>query len=65
MNQKLWTKVVASLLVITLSFVNFIMLGVYAGNSYATADYLERQDTVANNENVMFDAYFKDEKGNI
>lgn len=66
MNQKLWTKVIASMLVITLTCVNFIMLGVYTSNSYATTDdYLERQETVTNNENVMFDAYFKDENGTI
>lgn len=64
MNQKLWTKVLASLLVMTLTFANFILLGVYATNSYATIENLERQETVTNNENVTFDAYFKDEKQN-
>ena len=64
MNQKLWTKVLASLLVMTLTFANFILLGVYATNSYATSENLERQETVTNNENVTFDAYFKDEKQN-
>lgn len=64
MNQKLLTKVLASLLVMTLTFANFVMLGVYASNSYATSDDLEKQTTVTNNENVTFDAYFKDEEGN-
>ncbi len=64
MNQKLWTKVLASLLVMTLTCANFILLGVYASNTYATTDHLENQQTVTNNENVMFDAYFTNEKGN-
>lgn len=64
MNQKLLTKVLASLLVMTLTFANFIMLGVYASKTYATSDDLEKQVTVTNNENVTFDAYFKGEKGN-
>lgn len=65
MNQKIWTKLLASLLVVTLTFANFIMLGVYASNTYATEDNLEKQETNTNNGNVVFDAYFKDEKGNI
>lgn len=65
MNQKIWTKLLASLLVVTLTFANFIMLGVYASNTYATEDNLEKQETITNNENVVFNAYFKDEKENI
>lgn len=64
MNQKLLSKVLATMLVITLTFANFILLGVYATDSYATDAGLENQQTVTNNENVEFDAYFKDEKGN-
>ena len=41
------------------------MLGVYASNTYGAEDNLEKQETITNNENVVFDAYFKDEKGNI
>ncbi len=63
MNQKLWTKMLASLLVMTLTCANFILLGVYASKSYATEDSLEKQEIVTNNENVTFNAYFKDEKG--
>lgn len=63
MNRKLWTKMLASLLVMTLTCANFILLGVYASKSYATEDNLEKQEIVTNNENVTFDAYFKDEKG--
>lgn len=65
MNQKIWTKLLASLLVVTLTFANFIMLGVYASNTYGAEDNLEKQETITNNQNVVFDAYFKDEKGNI
>lgn len=65
MNQKLWTKLLASLLVVTLTFANFIMLGVYASNTYGAEDNLEKQETITSNRNVVFDAYFKDEKGNI
>ena len=65
MNQKLLTKLLASLLLVTLTFANFIMLGVYASNTYGAEDNLEKQETITNNENVVFDAYFKDEKGNI
>ena len=65
MNQKLWTKVLASLLVMTLTFANFIMLGVYASNTYATSDDLEKQSTVTSNENVTFDAYFKNAEGKV
>lgn len=65
MNQKLWTKILASLLVVTLTFANFILLGFYASNSYATTDNLEKQEIRTNNANVEFNAYFKTEKGNI
>ena len=65
MNRKLWTKMLATMLVMTLTLTNFIILGMYASNSYATSDNLERQETVTNNDNVTFDAYFKDDKGNI
>lgn len=64
MNQKLWTKVLATFLVFTLTCANFILLGMYTGSSYATSDELEKQITATNNANVEFDAYFKDEKGN-
>lgn len=58
MNQKTISKILATMLVITLTFANIILLGVYAGESYATSDNLEKQGTATNNENVEFDAYF-------
>lgn len=63
MNQKLLSKVVATMLVMTLTLANIILLGVYASNSYATSDNLEKQGTATNNENVEFDAYFKNTDG--
>lgn len=63
MNQKLLSKVIATSLAVMLTFTNFIMLGIYAGKTYAISDELENQTTVSNNENVKFDAYFvNDEK---
>lgn len=58
MNQKTISKILATILVITLTFANIILLGVYASKTYATSDNLERQGTATNNENVEFDAYF-------
>lgn len=58
MNQKTISKILATMLVITLTFANIILLGVYATQTYATSDNLERQGTATNNENVEFDAYF-------
>ncbi len=64
MNQKILSKVLATALAVILTFTNFIMLGIYAGKTYATSDNLENQKTVSNNENVEFDAYFLSENGN-
>lgn len=53
-------KVIATMLVITLTFANFILLGVVAGKgviSYA-AQNLEGQNSHTQHENVRFDAYF-------
>ena len=61
----IWNKVIATMLVITLTFANFILLGVVAGKgaiSYA-ADNLEAQGTNTQHSNVKFDAYFMKEEG--
>lgn len=63
MNQKILSKVLATMLAVILTFTNFVMLGVYATNTYATEDQLENQKIVSNNENVKFDAYFIDANG--
>lgn len=61
MNQKLLTKVLATILAVILTLANFIMLGIYTNISYASEDELENQSIVSNNENVKFDAYFMNE----
>ena len=63
MNRKLWTKLLATMLVMTLTLTNFMLLGMYMGKSYGASDNLERQQIGTNNENVTFDAYFMDDKG--
>ena len=53
-------KITGIILIITLTFTNFILLGVVAGKgivSYAV-DNLERQNSNTQHENVKFDAYF-------
>lgn len=65
MKKRLWSKLLASLLVMTLILTNFMLLGVYASNVYAISDRLENQKILTNNENIVFDAYFKDSKGNV
>ena len=64
MNQKVLSKVLATMLAVILTFANFIMLGVYTTNSYASEGSLENQNIVSNNPNVKFDAYFVNDKGN-
>ena len=63
MNQKLLTKVLATILAVILTFTNFVMLGVYASKTYAT-DTLENQDTGLKDGNIEFDAYFMQENKN-
>ena len=53
-------KITGIILIITLTFTNFILLGVVTGKgivSYAV-DNLERQNSNTQHENVKFDAYF-------
>lgn len=63
MNQKLLSKVLATMLAVILTFANFVMLGVYGLKSYAADNQIENQGVVSNNPNVKFDAYFANEKG--
>lgn len=59
-KNMVWNKVIATMLIITLTFANFILLGVVAGEgstSYA-ADNLEAQGNATQHANVKFDAYF-------
>lgn len=61
MNKTI-NKLLASMLVITLTFANLILLGTYATESLAAAVELENQPTRIKDK-VDFDAYFLSEKG--
>lgn len=61
MERRLISKILASIILITLITANIALLGT---KSYALNTNLEAQGTSTNNVNVNFDAYFKDEKGN-
>ena len=63
MNTKILRKLLAIMLVITLTFANFIFLAVYAGKSYAADVNYENQETGINKTDVSFDAYFVSEEG--
>lgn len=58
MNQKLLTKVLATILATILTCTNFIILGVYTSNTYATSETLENQTVTTKNGEIEFDAYF-------
>ena len=51
------TKILATLLVITLTFANFALLGTFMFESIAIDSALAEQDNSTNCENVKFDAY--------
>lgn len=61
MNKGIFTKILATMLILTLTLANIILLGTEV---YALNTNLEAQGTSTNNENVQFDAYFKNEEGN-
>ena len=60
MNQKIITKILAIMILITIFSANISFLG----EVFATNVNLENQSTLTNNASVNFDAYFKDENGN-
>ena len=60
MNRKNISKLLATILVITLTFANVLMLDIYANKTYATEENLDNQSVVTNNPNVEFDAYYVD-----
>lgn len=60
MNQKIITKILAIMILITISLANISFLG----EVFATNVELENQNTLTNNASVNFDVYFKDENGN-
>jgi len=59
MNKKILSKVIATILVLVLTFSNAMLLGVYA-----ISGELENQQTSIRNTNIEFDSYFKDEENN-
>ncbi len=63
MNQKILNKMLAIMLIITLTFAHFIFLGVYAGKTYAANVKYEEQVTNINKTDISFDAYFVSEQG--
>lgn len=58
MKQKIMNKILSIMLVATMTLANIFFLGVSFGEIYAATKELETQDSVTNNENVEFDAYF-------
>ncbi len=58
MNKKIFRKILAIMLIITLTFAHFLFLAVYAAN----VKY-EVQETSINKTNVSFDAYFISKEG--
>lgn len=58
MNKKIFSKILAIMLIINLTFANFLYLAVYAAN----VNY-ETQETSINKTDVSFDAYFISEDG--
>lgn len=63
MKKSLMSKILATMLVITLTSANFLLLGMYASNTYAISETLPAQSQKTSNENVEFDVYFKNSKG--
>lgn len=63
MDKKILSKILAVMLVITLTFANFIFLAVYAGKTYAANVNYEEQETSINKTDISFDAYFISDTG--
>ena len=61
MDRKIVTKILATLLAFILSFANVLLLGSYAGKTYAASSELEEQSTNVNKAKIEFDAYFQEE----
>lgn len=63
MNKKTLSKILAIMLVITLTLANFVLVLVYAEESYAASVNYEAQETNINKTNISFDAYFVSDAG--
>lgn len=61
MNKGILTKILATMLVLTMTLANIALLGT---KSFALNTSLESQDTKTNSASVNFDVYFKDNGGN-
>ena len=61
MNKRILTKILATMLVLTMTLANIALLGT---KSFALNTSLESQDTKTNSASVNFDVYFKDDGGN-
>lgn len=57
-------KLLATLLVITLTFANFALVGSYIGEAIAVEIDLTKQDNSTNNDNVKFELYFAENNSN-
>ena len=60
MDKRILSKILAVLLVFSLTCTNFILLAVYAKDSYAASINYEEQETSVKKTDVAFDAYFKE-----
>ena len=60
MDKRILSKILAVLLVFSLTCTNFILLAVYAKDSYAASINYEEQETSVKKTDVIFDAYFKE-----
>lgn len=61
MDKKILTKLLATMLVFTLTFANIALLGIYAQETFAASVELEEQDKSVDKANIEFDAYFQEE----
>jgi len=63
-SGKIRVKLLATLLVLTLTFANFALVGSYIGEAIAAGIDLSKQDDSTNNDNVKFELYFDEDKNN-
>lgn len=62
MDNRILSKVIAVMLVFTLTLANFVFLAVYARESYATSVDYEQQENFVDKTELSFDAYFIEEE---
>ena len=63
-SGRIKVKLLATLLVITLTFANFALVGSYIGEAIAAEIDLTKQDNSTNNDNVKFELYFAENNSN-